>query len=264
MMQNSLIQLIDRKYPGFNILPNNKVFWRTTALLMYHRCPLYFDLYFKKNTNRNLYTDRHLVNGLIVHRGVEFLIKMYLFGLNEDNKMLIDVIENTIRDIKQLYNSPDEVNIFKDPLEYAYLAKLAFKEILANFDVVDSEIIHIFEHDNFILKITPDIIAKNTVIDVKTTSKPLAKYIISHDYQLQGSIYTEFLNLNEVVLVVISFHDTKVQTIKLNRTNNVLDLVREYTINVLNKKFPPKRNQYCYACKFKNECPLYSERTEYF
>lgn len=261
----NISRLLDRKSNGFSVLENNKVFWRTNSLLTYKRCPLYFKLFISDQKEQKLdLRNAALAHGIIVHRAVELLVRSYLFGLNgSTNQLLLEVIDNTIAEILEETNSVENKKLFKDSIEYAYLAKKAFQAILSlNQKIIDVESVYLFENDKFILKLTPDLILSDAIVDLKTTSKPLSNLYIYDDYNWQLSIYASLFDVEKSYFIYVSFADMDVRIVYNTKQKNkteVLQTINELTDKVLRSEFEPRKNHLCRFCKYQSKCSLFNK-----
>lgn len=261
----NISRLLDRKSNGFSVLENNKVFWRTNSLLTYKRCPLYFKLFISDQKEQKLdLRNAALAHGIIVHRAVELLVRSYLFGLNgSTNQLLLEVIDNTIAEILEETNSVENKKLFKDSIEYAYLAKKAFQAILSlNQKIIDVESVYLFENDKFILKLTPDLILSDAIVDLKTTSKPLSNLYIYDDYNWQLSIYASLFDVEKSYFIYVSFADMDVRIVYNTKQKNkteVLQTINELTDKVLRSEFEPRKNHLCRFCKYQSKCSLFDK-----
>lgn len=262
----NISRLLERKSIGFSILENNKVFWRTSSLLTYKRCPLYFKLFISDQKEQKLDLPRNiaLAHGIIVHRAVEFLVRAYLFGLNgSTNQLLLEVIDNTIAEILEETNNVESKKLFKDSIEYGYLAKKAFQAILSlNQKIIDVESVYLFENDKFILKLTPDLILSNAIVDLKTTSKPLSNLYIYDDYNWQLSLYTSLFDVEKSYFIYVSFADMDVRIVYNTEQKNkteVLETINELTDKILRSEYKPRKNPLCRFCRYQSKCSLFSK-----
>jgi CRISPR/Cas system-associated exonuclease Cas4 (RecB family) len=262
----NISRILDRKSNGFSILENNKVFWRTNSLLTYKRCPLYFKLFIIDQKEQKLDLPRNiaLAHGIIVHRAVEFLLRSYLFGLNgSTNRLLLEVIDNTIAEILEETNNVENKKLFKDSIEYGYLAKKAFQAILSlNQKIIDVESVYLFENDKFILKLTPDVILSNAIVDLKTTSKPLSNLYIYDDYNWQLSIYASLFGVEKSYFIYVSFADMDVRIVDNTEQKNkteVLETINELTDKILRSEYEPRKNPLCRFCKYQSNCSLFNK-----
>lgn len=241
-----------------------KVLFRTSTIIELQKCLYKAKFLLNKNgneTNSNNFDDvKYAVIGALIHELVEYLLFQDRFNLFAVGLQYIDnVYYNLISELSKKY----QTNLIQelDQKKIVGTAIIAASYLSKEFNITDIEKVIIIEEDNFILKITPDILTDQYIIDLKTKFKQLPSSV-SYEHAFQLNIYKYFLGL-EPLLFYILIDDQTYKVLKPGSFDNILDRLNNLAKKIINHEYENmtinniKDTKACYLCKFKQQCDLY-------
>lgn len=240
-----------------------KVLFRTSTVIELQKC-LYkakFLLNKNGNENNNNFEDvKYAVIGALIHELVEYLLFQDRFNLFAVGLQYIDnVYYNLISNLSKKY----KVNLMQelDQKKIVGTAIIAASYLSREFNITDIEKVIIIEEDNFVLKITPDILTDQHIIDLKTKFKQLPNNV-SYEHAFQLNIYKYFLGL-EPLLFYILIDDQSYRILKPGSFDNILDRLNSLAKKIINREYENikindvKDRKVCQLCRFRYQCDLY-------
>ncbi len=256
--------LLTQSNLGFEKLPNGKYFFRTSILTALLQCnhKLHF---IKQQMHSTDFTKNYaLVKGKLFHAGISFLLNMHNNNMLQDGFKLLDkFLKNNLESEQKRYcNNIMQQEELKTELDHiSFAVKVIVNYLLQNYKSYITEKTFIIEKPKYIIKLTPDLIADNIIIDFKTTKKELNENMyISYDYALQMAIYSHFIGMDTYLLYYSFANDTillkqpgKFENIE-ERIEKLIDKI-ENDIFVFNSKS-------CKTCFYKSMCTHYAENSQ--
>lgn len=264
----NFVDILDRNSIGLQILDFNgkkKVFFRTSAILELIKCPYKMNYMMEENnTNNNFEETKYAVIGALIHELTEFLLIQSRFKLLANGMQHIYMVyDNLVQDLIMKY----KINLMHilDKEKIVNTAVTAAITLLENFKITDTEKVFIFEGNNFIVKITPDIIAEEGIIDLKTKFKGLPNNV-SYEHAFQMNLYSYYLDL-EAKLFYIDIETQQYKIMKPGVFKDIPDRLEKLANSILEAKLNNKivfeqdklNINNCKYCKYKNKCGLYRD-----
>lgn len=265
------IQQLNRDGKGLEVIKisdgKEKVFFRTSTIIELLKCEYKakFLLDIDINYHNSFESDKYAVLGALIHELVEYLLLQDRFNLYHIGIQNINHVYNIlIAKLNEKYN----INLFNmiDRDKIINTSIVAASYLSNNFNITDTEKVFIFEDTNYILKITPDILTDQYILDLKTKYSKLPKSV-SYEHAFQMNLYKYYLNL-EPILFYIHVDTSNYISLKPGNFNNIKERLNNLANNILDKKYLSLPNQHnnndkkinknnCYFCKYKNICDLY-------
>lgn len=260
------IEQLNRDGKGLDIIKisdnKEKVFFRTSTILDLIKCP--YKAKFLIDVNQEYFEPfenaKYAVIGALIHELVEYLLINDRFNLFAVGLQYINhVYNNIVGELSKKY----VINLFeileRDKIINAAITAASF--ISKNFKVTDTEKVFVFEDEHFILKITPDIITDNSIVDLKTKYKSLPSSV-PYEHAFQMNIYSHYLNL-DTVLFYIHIDTANFKALKPGKFENIRQRINDLAKLILNQDYEKidsiKSTSNCYFCKYKTKCKLYTD-----
>lgn len=242
-----------------------KVLFRTTTIIELQKC-LYRAKYLLNkngNDNSNNFEDvKYAVIGALIHELVEYLLFQDRFNLFAVGLQYIDnVYYHLVSNLSKKYG----LNLMQefDQKKIVNTAIIAAAYLSREFNITDIEKVIIIEEDNYVLKITPDILTDQYIIDLKTKFKQLPS-TVSYEHAFQLNIYKYFLGL-EPLLFYILIDDQSYKLLKPGSFDGIPERLNNLAQKVINREYENmtvqdiKDPKSCHLCRFKHQCDLYKK-----
>lgn len=257
--ENMTLEIVD------NGSGSEKVLFRTSTIIELQKC-LYKAKFLLYNNNNEINTNfedvKYAVIGALIHELVEYLLFQDRFNLFAVGLQYIDnVYYNLVSALSKKY----KINLIQilDQKKIIDTAIIAAAYLSKEYDIVDIEKVIIIEEDNFILKITPDILTDQYIIDLKTKFKQLPNSV-SYEHAFQLNIYKYFLGLEPILFYILIDNQTY-RVLKPGSFDNILDRLNNLAKKIINREYENtsinniKDTKNCQLCRFKYQCDLYKK-----
>lgn len=239
-----------------------KVLFRTTTIIELQKCLYRAKYLLNKNGNENTNFEevKYAVIGALIHELVEYLLFQDRFNLFAVGLQYIDnVYYHLVSNLSKKY----KLNLMQefDQKKIVNTAIIAAAYLSREFNITDTEKVIIIEEDNFVLKITPDILTDQYIIDLKTKFKQLPSNV-SYEHAFQLNIYKHYLGLEPLLFYILIDNQTY-KLLKPGSFDNIPERLNSLAQKVINREYEYmtiqdiKDPKICLLCRFKQQCDLY-------